>query len=359
MVHREDNIPGDYDLDAYAFDIPPELVAQAPSAERDASRLLVLDRAKGSLEHRVFRDIGQYLTDRDCLIINRTRVIPVRLFGKKLTGGKVEVLFLAPGCPDVSGAYAALVRPFLHEGTEIFFPEGVKARVTGKCDDGAALLTVSGGSLEDVLEEHGRMPLPPYIKRKSDAPSEQCGRDRERYQTVYAQEKGSIAAPTAGLHFTPALLRSLREKGVTIAEITLHVGWGTFKPITVRDVRQHTMLPETFHVEAKVREALIECRARGGRVIAVGTTSVRTLESSAGKEPDADGGVAGDTSIFICPGYSFRAIDAMITNFHFPHSSPLMMTAAFAGKERLLAAYREAIRQQYRFFSYGDAMLIL
>ncbi len=358
MTGQDGMIPGDCDLETYAFDVPADLIAQQPSAERDGSRLLVLDRAKKAPEHCHFRDIGRYMTERDCLVINRTRVIPVRLFGRKVTGGRVEALFLEPERPEDTGRYAALIRPFLPEGTEVLFPDGMKAVVGARRDDGAVLVDIIGGPLAAVLEAHGRMPLPPYIKRKGEDPG-QPARDRERYQTVYAREKGSIAAPTAGLHFTPELLASLRGRGVTIEEITLHVGWGTFRPITSRDVRLHAMLPESFRIERNARETIAACGARGGRVFAAGTTSVRALESAAGREPFPDGSCSGDTSIFIHPGYAFRAVDAMITNFHFPHSSPLMMTAAFAGKERLFEAYREAIALKYRFFSYGDAMLIL
>lgn len=338
----------------YDYQLPPELVAQEPAAQRDGSRLLVLDRASGARSHRVFADIVEYFHPGDCLVINRTRVVPVRLFGKKETGGKAEVLFLSIH-PREDGSYAALIKPFLLPGKKILLPDGLSAEILGKTEKGETLLRLSGGDLVDILSRHGFMPLPPYIKRKDAG---KATADRERYQTVYAKDNGSIAAPTAGLHFTDPLLARLREQGVAVAEVVLHVGWGTFKPVVADNIDEHTMLPEHYTIDAAAAAAVNAAREAGKRVFAVGTTSVRSIESAA----SADGRLSpssGETSLFIRPGYRFKVVDALVTNFHLPHSTPLFMACAFAGRTTILDAYGEAIERRYRFFSYGDAMLIL
>lgn len=344
-------------LSMYEYMLPEDLVAQEPALRRDQSRLLVLNRKDDSVTHRGFADIVEYLRPGDCLVVNRTRVMPVRLLGKKETGGKVEVLFLRCA-PAADGTYAALVKPFLMPGKRILFPGGLSAEVLEKNERGETRLKVAGAALADVLNEFGRMPLPPYIKRKD---ASHALHDRERYQTVYAREQGSIAAPTAGLHFTDELLEKIRARGVAIAEVVLHVGWGTFRPVVVEDVDRHTMLPESFEIGVGAAALVNACKAAGGRVVAVGTTSVRALESAAvqlgGK--DVLQPLALETSIFIYPGYSFKIVDALVTNFHLPHSTTLLMACAFGGRSRLLHAYREAIERRYRFYSYGDAMLIL
>jgi S-adenosylmethionine:tRNA ribosyltransferase-isomerase len=344
-------------LSQYDYELPPELIAQEPAAARDHSRLLVLDRTTGAVSHRVFADIVEYLRPGDCLVINRTRVVPARLFGSKETGGKAEALFLR-FVPDGDGLYPALVRPFLQTGKRLRFPGGLSATVAGKNERGEMLLQLSGSGLVDVLTEHGHMPLPPYIKRKDETHAVQ---DRERYQTVYAREQGSVAAPTAGLHFTGDLLAQVRARGIAVAEVVLHVGWGTFRPVVAADVRDHTMLPEYFVIDPATAAAINTCKAAGGRVVGVGTTSVRALESAAAVAAAGEvvSPCARETSIFIYPGYRFRVIDALVTNFHLPHSTPLLMASAFGGRTRLLAAYREAIEKKYRFYSYGDAMFIL
>jgi S-adenosylmethionine:tRNA ribosyltransferase-isomerase len=337
--------------------LPPELVAQEPADKRDESKLLVLNRATGEIFHRQFKDILEFLKPFDCLVLNRTKVIPARILGNKETGGKAEILFLEFNL-DSNGLTRALIKPFLPVGKKILFPGGNSAVIEGKNDDGEALIRVSSGNIIEMLEEHGIMPLPPYIKRPS--PSTGSGlcpllkqKDKERYQTVYANEKGSIAAPTAGLHFTPELLSRIKEKGAEVAEIVLHVGWGTFKPITSEDISLHKMLPEYYDIKKEASDKIAWAKKNGGRVITVGTTSTRAIETSSGKHG------SGETSIFIYPGYKFTTIDAMITNFHLPRSTPLMMACAFAGKDAIFKAYAEAIEKKYRFYSYGDAMLIV
>ncbi|HAH08140.1 MAG TPA: tRNA preQ1(34) S-adenosylmethionine ribosyltransferase-isomerase QueA [Elusimicrobia bacterium] len=335
-------------LQDYAFEHPDELVASAPAEPRDSSRLLVLDRASGKVEHALFSDIGRWLKPGDHLVLNRTKVLPVRLQGRKPTGGKVEVLLireLAPGCWT---AMASRVKA----GQKILLDSGTHAMVESVAQDGESLLRFSTTDVRGYLARHGTAPLPPYILKKrlkGSLPS-----DIESYQTVYAQEDGSIAAPTAGLHFTPDLLRRLRDAGVRTVELTLHVGRGTFKPVTVEDIRQHDMLPERYSVPLEAVRALDQARREGKRVVAVGTTSVRVLETLA-RDPSK---LEGETGLFIRPGHEFLGVDALLTNFHLPMSTPLFLACAFAGKERLFAAYREALERRYRLFSYGDAMLI-
>lgn len=342
-------------LSEYNFDLPKELIAQNPSEKRDESRLLVLNRKTGKIEHRQFRDIIEYLQPGDCLVLNKTKVFPARLFGKKETGGKVEALFLR----NIGGnQWLALVKPFLEEGKKIIFPEGLTADIKGKTPLGEVVLELNNPGLESILQDHGRMPLPPYIKREGSFGDKDTP-DRQRYQTVFAQEEGSIAAPTAGLHFTEKLLESIKERGVDIAEIVLHVGWGTFRPIISEELYNHKMLPEAYEIPAEAISKIRKAKS-GGRIVVVGTTSCRALETEAGYVLNGGRNILrGETEIFIYPGHKFAVPDVFLTNFHLPKSTPLMMTSAFAGREFVLKAYSEAIKMRYRFFSYGDAMLIL
>ena len=339
----------------YDYDLPETLIAQHPVAERDASRLMVLDRDTHRISHRVFRDLPEFLRSGDCLVVNETRVFPARLKGYRPgSGGAVELLLLH----QEGDLWEAMARPGrrLRVGAEVVFPdEPLKAVVEGVCPSGNRLFRFVGeASLKAVLDRQGHIPLPPYIRRE-DAPE-----DRERYQTVYAQTPGAVAAPTAGLHFTEALLDRVRQMGVEIARILLHVGAGTFKPVTVADPAQHEMDAEAFAVTSEAAETVNRCREAGGRIVAVGTTSVRTLESAA--VPDGTGWTlqsqSGWTRLFIYPPYPFRLVDALITNFHLPRSTLLMLVSALVGRDSVMEAYREAVRQQYRFYSYGDAMLI-
>lgn len=345
----------DHALSSYDFEVPSELIAQEPLAERDASRLLVLHRGGGTLEHRHFSDIVEYLAPGDCLVINQTRVIPVRLRGAKETGGGVDALLLDPR-EFAGGVVRALVKPRLETGKTITFTGGVTARVQDRTPAGEMVLLFNGPELDALVASAGQMPLPPYIKRDK-AGDARAADDRRRYQTVYAAASGSIAAPTAGLHFTEQLLGRVRDKGVEIAQITLHVGWGTFRPLIAETVTEHVMLPERYEVSPAAAEAVNRARRAGTRVIAVGTTSVRTIESAGASGELVPG--AGETSLFIHPGHTFKIVTGLVTNFHQPQSTPLVLTSAFAGRRAVLDAYHEAVRRGYRFFSYGDAMLIL
>ena len=348
-------------LSKYKYEFPKELIAQRPLDKRDSSRLLVLDRSDGSVQHRKYADIIDYLNAGDCLVLNRTKVVPARLFGKKETGGKIEVLFLNPVELKSGGTARALLKPFMEIGKKIIFKGGLGAQVESKTDGGETILRLEGADPQETLGEFGKMPLPPYIKRPGEGDG-LVSFDREHYQTVYAQESGSIAAPTAGLHFTPDLLGRIKEKGINIVKIVLHVGWGTFKPLISEDISKHVMLPESYELSPETAEALNKCRKNGGGIIAVGTTSVRALESAALSEDFESRGfkpVKAETSIFIYPGHKFKAVDRMATNFHLPHSTPLAMVCALAGREKIFKAYAEAIKERYRFFSYGDAMLII
>ncbi|MDX5333172.1 MAG: tRNA preQ1(34) S-adenosylmethionine ribosyltransferase-isomerase QueA [Gammaproteobacteria bacterium] len=333
----------------FAYDLPPELIAQEPPATRGDSRLLVLDGQTGEVADRHFSEIGELLRPGDLLVFNNTRVIPARLFGRKETGGQVELLL-----ERVLDAHHALAHVRASKsprpGTRLILEGGAEVTVTGRRE---ALFELDFGedqSIWQVLETVGHMPLPPYITRADRID------DRERYQTVYAERPGAVAAPTAGLHFTDELLAGLRAQGVETAFVTLHVGAGTFQPVRVDDIGAHRMHAEWVEVPEAVVAQVAACRARGGRVIAVGTTSVRSLEAAS-----AGGALAafsGDTEIFITPGYRFRSVDAMITNFHLPESTLMMLVSAFAGHAHIMAAYRHAIEERYRFFSYGDAMFI-
>jgi len=352
-------------LESFDFELPEALIARRPAEKRDGSRLLVLKR-DGCIEHRFFSDIKSYFREGDLLILNDSKVVPVRLSGRKTTGGKIEIL-LVKKAPDGSflilsqGRYTG--KACFEGGVEAEIVEGRAARFNTR-------------DLEDFIRRYGNMPLPPYIKRKPDE------RDRRWYQTVYAVNEGSIAAPTAGLHFTEELLEELTSRGVIIKKLTLHVGIGTFMPIKSRRIEDHRMEPEEFEVDAGLTDLIRERRREGGRVFAVGTTTTRTIEAlmcgrykdcrrdvtkpeacsgqaPADAEGQGSGNMRGTTDLFIYPGHRFNGIDCLVTNFHLPRSTPLMLASAFAGREKILTAYREAVASGYRFFSYGDAMLIL
>ena len=354
----------------FDYDLPSELIAQTPVEPRDSSRLLIVSRAAGTLAHRHFRDIGDYLQPGDLLIANQSRVIPARLLGRRAeSGGAVEVLLLAER-PDLGmDAWEALVRPGrrLREGTRMIFGDEaavhLAADVLQRTDAGGRIVrfTVIGEQdaketlrpyrVRELIDQLGQMPLPPYIHEKLADP--------ERYQTVYARISGSAAAPTAGLHFTPQLLERLRQQGARVGFVTLHVGLDTFRPVESDVVREHKMHSEEIELDAPTAELINETRKAGKRVIAVGTTSVRVLESVASIHDGRIAPYQGHTNLFITPGYRFQAVDAMITNFHLPRSTLILLVSAFAGKDLIRQAYDEAIRERYRFFSFGDAMLIL
>jgi S-adenosylmethionine:tRNA ribosyltransferase-isomerase len=340
-------------VDWFDFHLPEELIAQTPLADRTGSRLMVLDKITGDLQHSVFKNIKHYLKAGDCLVLNDTKVLPARLFGEKTgTGAKIEVLLLKQLEGD---SWETLVKPAkrVKEGTEITFGNGnLTAVCTGTSDHGGRVLEFKyDGIFYEVLEELGEMPLPPYIKEQLD--------DRDRYQTVFARERGSAAAPTAGLHFNEQLLEEIKEMGVHIAFITLHVGLGTFRPVSVDDLNEHEMHAEFYQVTEGTARLLNEVREQGGRIISVGTTSTRTLETIASMHNGRFEEASGWTDIFIYPGYEFKAIDGMITNFHLPKSTLIMLVSALAGRENVLNAYNQAVEEHYRFFSFGDAMLII
>ncbi|MCI8579104.1 MAG: tRNA preQ1(34) S-adenosylmethionine ribosyltransferase-isomerase QueA [Lachnospiraceae bacterium] len=335
----------------FYYDLPQELIAQDPLKDRSASRLLVMHRDTGALEHRVFKDIVDYLRPGDCLVINDTKVIPARLFGVKAdTGAKIEVLLLKRRDQNV---WETLVKPGkkCRPGTEIVFGEGLlRGTVTGVVEEGNRLIRFSyEGIFEEILDCLGQMPLPPYITHQLE--------DKNRYQTVYAKHDGSAAAPTAGLHFTKELLQQVQDMGVKIAHVTLHVGLGTFRPVKVENILDHHMHSEFYIVEEEEAKKINDTRAAGGRVICVGTTSCRTIESAAGEDGILRAG-SGWTDIFIYPGYKFRILDCLITNFHLPESTLVMLVSALAGREQVLEAYETAVKERYRFFSFGDAMYI-
>ena len=336
----------------FYYDLPQELIAQDPLEDRSSSRLLVLNRKTGAMEHRVFRDIIEYLNPGDCLVVNNTKVIPARLMGvKEDTCAGIEVLLLTRKSDNV---WETLVKPGkkARPGARIVFGDGLlKAEVLDVVEEGNRLIRFEyEGIFEEILDQLGQMPLPPYITHQL--------KDKNRYQTVYAEHDGSAAAPTAGLHFTPELLKEIEAKGVKLAHVTLHVGLGTFRPVKVEDVTQHHMHSEFYIVEEEQARLINETRAAGGRVICVGTTSCRTLESAAGEDGVLQA-KSGWTDIFIYPGYRFKMMDALITNFHLPESTLLMLVSAFADKETIMKAYEEAVRERYRFFSFGDAMFIV
>jgi S-adenosylmethionine:tRNA ribosyltransferase-isomerase len=380
-AHTPGTRVGDYD-----YELPPDRIASHPAEKRDESRLLVVEGGGASgdpapdsgpeatgpshpFRHLRFRDLPDLISPGDVLVVNESRVIPARLLGRKPTGAPSEVLLLRPALPPGSppgtssgmGAphdptlWEALVRPGgkLKPGRRVVVADDLEVVIVDSTGDGGRIVRLETPlPVDEALERHGHVPLPPYIDR-DDEPG-----DRERYQTVYARERGSVAAPTAGLHFTPRLLSALEAKGVEVARVLLHVGIGTFRPLEIEDPRGHSLHREVYHVSAETSERVNRARAAGGRVWAVGTTVVRTLETVADEGGRLHSG-SGETDLFIHPPYRFRAVDALITNFHLPRSSLLMLVAAFAGYERTMAAYREAIREGYRFYSYGDAMVVV
>lgn len=338
------------DLKEFYYDLPEELIAQVPIQKRDESRLMVLDRNNETIEHKIFKNILDYLKPGDCLVRNNTKVIPARIYGKKETGANVEFLLLNNIEGDI---WEAIVRPGnkLHVGTKVTFGEGLlNAEILEVMEGGTRKVKFTyNGIFNEILDQIGLMPLPPYIHEEL--------KEKDRYQTVYAKYQGSAAAPTAGLHFTEELLEKIKEKGVEIANVTLHVGIGTFRPVKVEKIEEHHMHSEHYYIKKEDAEKINNAKKNGGRIISVGTTSCRVLESIA----DENGFVKeteGDTSIFIYPGYKFKCIDALITNFHLPESTLLMLVSALAGKDYIMKAYKEAVEQKYRFFSFGDAMFI-
>ncbi|MDR2428997.1 MAG: tRNA preQ1(34) S-adenosylmethionine ribosyltransferase-isomerase QueA [Candidatus Margulisbacteria bacterium] len=346
---------GEFSADLYQYELPPELIAQAPAARREDSRLLVLRRKNNSLEHKYFRDIVDYLDPRDLLVFNDTKVLPMRLLGKKETGARCEVFLLKQLDAD---HWEALVKPGrrLASGSRVRFGADFSALILEKLSDSRRRVEFScAGDFWEKLWRYGQTPLPPYIKAVTSAPLSERLALAERYQTVYARTPGAAAAPTAGLHFSQELLDRLKTKGIASAFVTLHVGLGTFQPLQTADIRRHRIHAEEYFCPEQTLRAVRECRARGGRVVAVGTTSARVLETVAERSQS----VRGSTNVYIYPGYQFKSVDALITNFHLPGSTLLLLVSALAGREKILAAYQEAIRQKYRFFSFGDAMLIV
>ena len=353
-------------LSEFDYELPGELVAQRPAQQRDLARLLVHTMGAGTTSSEHVADLPRHLRAGDLLVLNDTRVLPARLFGRRATGGAVEFLFVEPARER---RWRAMVRPAkkLKQGELVSVGEELGVRLVERCRNTAGELEplwevellhpgAAQDSVEALLERHGRMPLPPYIERDTDAPP--SAEDLERYQTVYARNPGAVAAPTAGLHFTPELLAELREAGVQTASVTLHVGLGTFLPVAVEEVEEHRMHTERYELEPRAVAAIEACRARGGRVLAVGTTSVRVLESCADAEGRLQAG-RGRTDIFIRPGHEFRIVDGLLTNFHLPRSTLLMLVSAFAGMECIRGLYQRAIEERLRFYSYGDAMLLL
>ncbi|KMY54876.1 S-adenosylmethionine tRNA ribosyltransferase [Bacillus sp. FJAT-27231] len=339
-------------VEEFDFNLPEELIAQTPLAERAESRLMVLDKETGAIQHEVFKNITSFLKPGDCLVLNDTKVMPARLYGVKPdTGAKIEVLLLKQEDGD---RWETLVKPAkrIKEGSQILFGDGqLTAICVGEKEHGGRILEFSyEGIFYEVLDELGEMPLPPYIKEQLE--------ERDRYQTVFAKERGSAAAPTAGLHFTEELLEEIRAMGVHTAFLTLHVGLGTFRPVSVDKIEEHEMHAEFYHISEGTARLIEQVKAEGGRIISVGTTSTRTLETVAHNHDGHIQAASGWTDIFIYPGFEFKAIDGMITNFHLPKSTLIMLISALAGKEHVLNAYKEAVAEKYRFFSFGDAMLI-
>ena len=336
----------------FNYELPEELIAQTPIKKRDESRLMVLDRSKRTIEHKIFKDIIDYLKPGDVLVRNNTKVIPARIYGKKETGANVEFLLLNNIEGDI---WESIVRPGnkLHVGTKVIFGDGIlKAEVLDIMPGGTRKVKFEyDGIFNEILDKIGLMPLPPYIHEEL--------KERDRYQTVYAKYNGSAAAPTAGLHFTDELLEKLEQKGVIIANVTLHVGIGTFRPVKEDTVEKHEMHSEHFYIKQEDVEKINKAKQEGRRVIAVGTTSCRVLESVADEKTGMVKQIEDDTEIFIYPGYKFKCIDGLITNFHLPQSTLLMLVSALAGKEYIMNAYNEAVKEKYRFFSFGDAMFII
>ena len=335
----------------FYYDLPQELIAQDPLEDRSSSRLMVLDKKTGETEHHVFREIEEYLHPGDCLVVNDTKVIPARLIGSKIgTDAKIEILLLKRKDDQV---WETLVKPGkkAKPGARISFGDGLLVgEVLDVVDEGNRLVKFTyDGIFEEILDQLGQMPLPPYITHQLE--------DKDRYQTVYAKHSGSAAAPTAGLHFTPQLLEEIKAEGVEIASVTLHVGLGTFRPVKVDNILEHHMHSEFYQIEENEAAKINRAKANGGRIICVGTTSCRTIESAADENGYLRAG-SGWTDIFIYPGYKFKILDCLITNFHLPESTLLMLVSALAGREHVLAAYEEAVKERYRFFSFGDAMFI-
>ena len=336
----------------FAFPLPPDLIAQRPLERRDASRLMVVDRGSGEIQHKAFTDIAELMAPEDVLVVNRSRVIRARLLGTRASGAPAEILLLKP----LGGSrFEAMVSPGgkLKPGRCVTIAPGFAAEILEVTERRTRIVRLESDlPLDDAIERYGHVPLPPYIERPDVTD------DAERYQTVFAREKGSVAAPTAGLHFTPELLETISERGVAVAEVLLHVGAGTFKPVEVEDPASHVMHEEWFHVSPETADTINERRASGGRLWAVGTTTVRTLETVATDNGRIQPG-EGETRIFIRPGHRFRAVDRLVTNFHLPRSTLIMLVAAFAGYDTTMRAYAEAVARRYRFYSYGDAMAIL
>lgn len=350
-----------FNLDDYNFELPDELIAQTPAERRDNSRLLAVDKVHGSFQDHRFFELPQLLTPGDLLVVNNTQVVPARLFGRKASGGKIEILVLEHA-PQGSGAndtrwclLKSSKRP--SKGSQMLFGDGLFGFVEDLGEDGLVRITFQGPtSIDRILDEQGAMPLPPYIKRQKE--DVRAAMDRERYQTIFSNERGAVAAPTAGLHFTRPLVDTLIRSGIDLVAITLHVGHGTFRPVKTEDIRDHNLGEERFHVSQETAMKINRCKKEGRRVIAVGTTVVRTLETLASPGGRIAPG-SGATKLLITPGYPFRIIEGLITNFHLPKSSLLFLVSAFAGIDVIRNAYRWAIEKRYRFFSYGDAMVIL
>jgi len=335
----------------FNYELPEKLIAQIPIEKRDESRLMVLDRKKQTIEHEVFKDIIKYLQPGDCLVRNNTKVIPARLYGKKETGANVEFLLLNRIEGDI---WESIVRPGnkLHIGTKVIFGDGLlEAEILDTMPGGTRKVRFKyQGIFNEILDKIGLMPLPPYIHEGL--------KENDRYQTVYAKYEGSAAAPTAGLHFTDKLLKEIEQKGIKIANVTLHVGIGTFRPVKVENIEEHNMHSEHFYIKQEDADKINETKKNGKRVIAIGTTSCRVLETISSEKNGMVKEAEGDTQIFIYPGYKFKCIDGLITNFHLPESTLLMLVSAFAGKEYVMKAYKEAVEKEYKFFSFGDAMYI-
>ena len=338
-------------LEEFDYNLPEELIAQVPIQQRDESRLMVVDREKRTIEDKVFRDIIDYLEPGDCLVRNNTKVIPARLYGKKDTGANVEFVLLKQLDGDI---WESIVRPGnkLKPGSKVIFGDGLlKAEILDVLEDGTRKVKFEyDGIFNEILDQIGLMPLPPYIHESL--------KENDRYQTVYAKYEGSAAAPTAGLHFTDELLKKIEEKGVKIANVTLHVGIGTFRPVKEENIEEHDMHSEHFYIKQEDVDKINKTKKNGKKVIAVGTTSCRVLETIADEKTGLVKATEGDTNIFIYPGYRFKCLDGLITNFHLPESTLLMLVSALAGREYILKAYNEAVRQEYKFFSFGDAMFI-
>jgi S-adenosylmethionine:tRNA ribosyltransferase-isomerase len=338
----------------FDYGLPEELIAQTPLERRADSRMLVVNREKQNWQDAHFYDLANFLTPDDVLVLNNTKVFPARLFGQLETGAKIEIFLVRE---NTDQTWEALARPArrLKDGKKIIFSEKLSAEVQSKTEDGKVVICFDAdGDLEQLLDELGKTPLPPYIKRNTES----IDKDRERYQTVFARERGAIAAPTAGLHFTPEIIAGIKARGVTVAEITLHVGYGTFEPVRAHDISRHKVSAERCEITAETANILNDAKAAGRKILAVGTTTTRALESFTGRDGVLKSG-AGLADITITPGYKFRFVDKLLTNFHLPQSSLLVLVSAFAGREFVLSAYKHSVAQEYRFYSYGDCMLIV